>query len=50
MEKKRDVLRYSMQIVMLNKLYDLKVITENEFKKIKSRLMQDYDIISDWTA
>lgn len=45
-----NVLRYSLQVVMLNKLRSYNVITEEEFKKIKNRLMQDYNIISDWTA
>ena len=46
----KSVLRYSIQLVMLNKLRNFNVITEDEYAKIKSRLMQDYDIISDWTA
>ena len=51
-EKKEtiNVLRYSMQLVMLNKLRSYNAITEEEYQRIKARLMQDYNVISEWTA
>ena len=45
-----NVLRYSMQLVLLNKLWSYKTITEEEYQKIKARLMQDYNVVSEWTA
>ncbi|WP_330615826.1 SHOCT domain-containing protein [Roseburia faecis] len=49
MEKKR-LLRYSMQLSMLRQLLNKKLINEFEYEKIKKRLMNDYNIISDITA
>lgn len=48
-EKKR-LLRYSMQLSMLRQLLNKKLISEFECKKIKKRLMKDYNIVSDITA
>jgi len=48
-EKKR-LLRYSMQLSMLRQLLNKKLISEFEYKKIKKRLMRDYNIVSDITA
>ena len=48
-EKKR-LLRYSMQLSMLRQLLNKKLISEFEDKKIKKRLMRDYNIVSDITA
>ncbi len=40
------VLRYSMQLAMLNQLLRKKMITESEYEKIKRQLMNDYHIVS----
>lgn len=48
MEKK--LIRYSMQIAMLNQLLARKMISEKEYDLVKSKLMQDYKIVSDITA
>lgn len=44
------VLRYSMQLAMLNQLLRKKMITESEYEKIKRQLMNDYHIVSDICA
>ena len=44
------LLRYSMQLSMLRQLLNKKLINEFEYEKIKKRLMNDYNIISDITA
>ncbi|MFR9211577.1 MAG: hypothetical protein ACLVKT_14910 [Intestinibacter bartlettii] len=33
---------YSMRVAMLCRLYDLKLINEKEYTKIKNRLEKDY--------
>ncbi len=33
---------YSMRVAMLCRLYDLKLINDNEYIKIKNRLENDY--------
>lgn len=48
MEKK--LIRYSMQIAMLNQLLTRKMISEKEYALVKSKLMRDYKIVSDITA
>ncbi len=48
MEKK--LIRYSMQIAMLNQLLARKMISEKEYDLVKSKLMQDYKIVSDITT
>ena len=48
MEKR--LIRYSMQIAMLNQLLARKMISEKEYALAKSKLMQDYKIVSDITA
>ena len=48
MEKR--LIRYSMQIAMLNQLLARKMISEKEYALVKSKLMQDYKIVSDITA
>lgn len=47
---KHKLIRYSMQIAMLRQLLALSLITENEYRLIKSKTMRDYDIISDLTT
>ena len=44
------LIRYSMQIAMLNQLLARKMISEKEYDLVKSKLMQDYKIVSDITA
>lgn len=44
------LMRYSMQLLMLQKLQQNKLISEREYKNIKERLMKDYNVISDLTA
>nr|WP_243276181.1 SHOCT domain-containing protein [Roseburia faecis] len=39
-----------MQLSMLRQLLNKKLINEFEYEKIKKRLMNDYNIISDITA
>lgn len=48
MEKK--LIRYSMQIAMLNQLLARKMISEKEYALVKAKLMQDYKIVSNITA
>lgn len=48
MEKR--LIRYSMQIAMLNQLLARKMISEKEYALVKSKLMRDYKIVSDITA
>ena len=45
-----NIIRYSVQRVMLLKLYKNNMISEKEYKKIKEQLMADYKILSDLTA
>jgi hypothetical protein len=47
---KKDLIKYSMQIAMLKQLLSRKLITEEEYRKIKSRLMKDYGVFSDITS
>lgn len=44
------LIRYSMQLAMLLQLRNADLISNEEFNKTKSRLMRDYNIISDFTA
>lgn len=44
---KKELIRYSMQIAMLKQLLSHKMITEEEYKRIKRKLMKDYGIFSD---
>lgn len=43
----KDLIRYSMQLAMLKKLLNHKLISEEEYNAIKKKLMKDYQIISD---
>ena len=47
---KNDLIRYSMQIAMLNQLLARKQISKKEYALIKESLMKDYKIISDLTT
>lgn len=42
----KDLMRYSMQLAMLKQLLDKKLLTDKEFFIIKTKLMQDYNIVS----
>ena len=44
------LLRYSMQLAMLQQLLKSGKITESEYEKIKRKLMSDYHIVSDICA
>lgn len=44
------LLRYSMQLAMLQQLLKSGKITESEYEKIKRQLMKDYHIVSDICA
>lgn len=48
--KTKRVLRYSIQLSMLKRLLDKQLISDSEYKKIKSRLMRDYNIVSNIMA
>ncbi|HDK7164145.1 TPA: conjugal transfer protein [Clostridium botulinum] len=47
---KKDLISYSMQLSMLKKLLVHKLISKEEYTKIKEGLMKDYKIVSDITA
>ncbi|CEI83017.1 hypothetical protein J18TS1_07330 [Oceanobacillus oncorhynchi subsp. incaldanensis] len=47
---KKNLIKYSMQISMLKQLLTYKLISEEEYKMAKSKLMKDYHIISDITG
>ena len=44
------LMRYSMQLIMLQKLLRYKLLSEREYIAVKERLMKDYGIVSDFTA
>ena len=48
--KKNKLLRYSIQLAMLNRLYVRKLIDDMEYEKILRTLMKDYGIVSNITA
>ncbi|APO43889.1 MULTISPECIES: SHOCT domain-containing protein [Paenibacillus] len=47
---KHNLIRYSMQIAMLKQLLSISLITEQEFRALKSKIMKDYGVISDLTT
>ena len=47
---KQDLILYSMQIAMLKQLLTRKLISEEEYRTVKNKLMKDYNIISDITG
>ncbi|VBB08639.1 Hypothetical protein LUCI_3917 [Lucifera butyrica] len=47
---KKELIQYSMQIAMLKQLLSRSLITADEYKAIKSKLMKDYGITSDIMA
>ena len=50
MEKNEKLIRYSMQLAYLRTLLSAKLITENEYSRIKKRLQKDYKVLSDILA
>jgi len=44
------LLQYSKELSLLSQLLQSKMITENEYQKIKIKLMNEYKIISDLTV
>jgi hypothetical protein len=48
--EKEKLLRYSMELSMLNILRKENLITDEEYEKIKKKIMRDYKIVSDITA
>ena len=44
------LMRYSMQLIMLQKLLRYKLLSEREYIAVKERLMKGYGIVSDFTA
>ncbi|MDY5576139.1 MAG: SHOCT domain-containing protein [Lachnospiraceae bacterium] len=48
--KNETLLQYSKELSLLSQLLQCKLITETEYQKIKMKLMNEYNIISDLTA
>ena len=48
--EKEKLLRYSMELSMLNILRKENLITDDEYEKIKKKIMRDYKIVSDITG
>lgn len=48
--KNEKLLQYSKELSLLSQLLQSKLITETEYQKIKTKLMNEYGIISDITA
>lgn len=46
-EKGKKLLRYSMQLSMLQQLFSLRKITKWEYERIKTSLQKDYGVVSD---
>lgn len=44
------LLQYSKELSLLSQLLQCKLITEQEYQKIKQQLMREYNIVSDITA
>lgn len=47
---KESLIKYSLQIAMLKQVSSLSLITEDEYDLMKSKLMQDYHIITDFAS
>ena len=41
------LLRYSLQLAMLSRLLSNQLITRSEYKKVRSKLMEKYNVISE---
>lgn len=48
--KNETLWQYSRELSMLSQLLNGKLITEQEYQKIKQQLMKEYKIVSDITA
>ena len=42
----KDLVRYGMQLAMLNRLLSHKLMTEKEYHKVSEQLRNDYRIVS----
>lgn len=49
-ENQEEILEYSMELSLLTQLLYYKLITEQEYQKVKQQLMKEYKIVSDITA
>ena len=49
-ENQEEILEYSMELSLLRQLLYYKLITEQEYQKVKQQLMKEYKIVSDITA
>lgn len=45
-----NLLRYSLQLAMLKQLLIKKMISDKEYTLVKTKLMQDYGVISDFAT
>ena len=41
------IIRYSLQLAMLSRLLSNQLITRSEYKKVRSKLMEKYNVISE---
>lgn len=48
--KGERLLQYSAELSLLAQLFQNKLITEEEYQKIKRKLMNEYKIVSDLTT
>lgn len=48
--KTDQLLDYSVELSLLAQLFQNKLISEDEYQKIKQRLMNEYKIVSDLTT
>lgn len=46
----QKLIKYSMQIAMLQQLKNINLISDKEFLMVKRRIMQEYGILSDLTC
>lgn len=44
------IVRYSMQLAMLNTLKTAGMVSDREYEKIKNKLREDYSIVSEISA
>ncbi len=49
-ENQEEIIEYSMELSQLTQLLYYKLITEQEYQKVKQQLMKEYKIVSDITA
>lgn len=50
MDKKEQLIRYSMQLAYLRQLKDAKLINDVEYSRIRKKLQKDYHVPSDILA